>query len=150
MILNDDYFSKLSELYTLEVTVIEVLFIALRHIESDTLRSSIADMRAKHLGLRDEIAAFLTARDLPRMEPAELSLLLIHSEVIFASLFDAPLIFSIIADHEARLHTAYDHLKNCRKSSSFIRKIIIDGWINTRENREYIEAFLPKKIAGYS
>ncbi|QRN04729.1 hypothetical protein GH742_13140 [Legionella sp. MW5194] len=146
MILNDGYFYKLSELYTLEVTVIEVLFIALRHIQSDTLRSAIADMKAKHLVLRDDIAAFLKKRQLPRVEPAELSLLSIHSEVIFASLFDDPMILLIIADHEAQLHRAYDHLKNCRKASLFIRKIIIDGWINTRENGEYIQAFLPKKF----
>ncbi|KTD49761.1 hypothetical protein Lrub_0389 [Legionella rubrilucens] len=146
MTLNDDYFSKLSEIYTLEVTVIEVLFIALRHIESDTIRSFIAEMKAKHLGFRDEIAAFLKTRQLPRVEPAELSLIFIQSEVIFASLFNDPMIFSIIADHEARLHTAYDHLKNCRKAPLVIRKIIINGWINTRENMEYIQAFSPKKL----
>ncbi len=146
MILNDNYFAKISELYVLELTVIEALAVTLRHLDTPRLRTTIMDIQTKHLALRDEIAAFLTKRQILPSEPTELSFIVIRSEVIFALLFDEHMIFSIIGEHESRLHAAYDHLKNCREASLIIRKIIIDGWINTRENLEIIQTIIPKKL----
>lgn len=146
MILNDDYFTKISEIYILELTVIEATLIALRHLESHRIRALVEEMQIKHLALRDDIAAFLRKRQRSLPEPADLPLIFLRSEIIFASLFDERMIFSIIGEHESKLHAAYDHLKNCRKASLMIRKIIINGWINTRENIDCMQAIYPGKL----